>query len=77
MTHQNLKETIEKAFPAALVSVEDVTGGGNHFQVHIQDNLLAEKSRMESQREVMTLFSKEFASGELHALALKITAKST
>jgi len=69
-----LKQRIEAAIPGARVSVEDWTGGGDHFRATVVSSTFAGKSRIEQHREVYAVFDGEIG-GAIHALSLTTRAE--
>lgn len=72
MTAEEIQERIKNAYPDSQVGVEDLTGSSNHWELQLHIPALVSASRQERHREIMSLFSKEIQSGEIHALSLKI-----
>ena len=69
-TAAELKERIESALPGARASVEDLTGGGDHFRAEVVSDRFAGLSRIEQHRLVYDVFGAEIG-GPIHALSLK------
>ena len=67
---QELKERIEAALPGAEVSVEDLTGGGDHFRAEVVSESFAGLSRLEQHKLVYDVFGQEVG-GPIHALSIK------
>ncbi len=65
-----LKERIESAIPGAVVSVEDLTGGGDHFRAEIVSDRFEGLSRIEQHQLVYGVFGDEVG-GAIHALSIK------
>jgi stress-induced morphogen len=65
-----LKERIEAALPDAVVSVEDLTGGGDHFRAEIVSGRFDGLSRIEQHQMVYGVFGDEVG-GAIHALSIK------
>jgi stress-induced morphogen len=66
----DLKQRIETALPGALVSVEDLTGGGDHFRAEVVSDRFAGLSRIEQHKLVYDVFGAEVG-GPIHALSIK------
>lgn len=67
-----LKQTIESAFPGASVAVEDLTGGGDHFRAEIESDRFDGLSRLEQHRMVYEVFGNDIGGDRpIHALSLK------
>ena len=65
-----LKERIETALPDAVVSVEDLTGGGDHFRAEVVSGRFDGLSRIEQHQLVYRVFGQEVG-GAIHALSIK------
>ena len=65
-----LKERIETAIPGARASVEDLTGGGDHFRAEVVSDRFGGLSRIDQHRLVYGVFGDEIG-GRIHALSLK------
>ena len=69
-TASELKERIESALPGAQASVEDLTGGGDHFRAEVVSDRFAGLSRIDQHKLVYDVFGDEIG-GPIHALSLK------
>jgi stress-induced morphogen len=69
-TADELKTRIEKAIPGAQASVEDLTGGGDHFRAEVVSDQFAGLSRIEQHQLVYGVFGDEVG-GAIHALSIK------
>jgi stress-induced morphogen len=69
-TTEELKERIEHALPGSQVSVEDLTGGGDHFRAEVVSDRFDGLSRIEQHRLVYDVFGNEVG-GPIHALSIK------
>lgn len=69
-TSDELKLRIETAMPGAVVSVEDTTGGGDHFRAEIVSDRFAGLSRIQQHKLVYDVFGAEVG-GPIHALSIK------
>jgi stress-induced morphogen len=72
-TPGEIKQRIEAAIPGAHASVEDFTGGGDHFRATVTAPVFAGRSRIEQHRMVYEIFDGEIG-GPIHALSLKTQA---
>ena len=72
-TADEIKQRIESAIPEARVSVEDWTGGGDHFRATVV-SVFSGKSRIEQHRMVYAVFGEEIG-GPIHALSLTTKAE--
>jgi stress-induced morphogen len=69
-TSDELKQRIEAALPGAVVSVEDLTGSGDHFRAEIVSNGFEGLSRIQQHKLVYDVFGAEVG-GPIHALSIK------
>jgi stress-induced morphogen len=69
-TPQELKERIETALPGATATVEDLTGGGDHFRAEVVSDRFDGLSRIEQHRLIYDVFGDEIG-GPIHALSIK------
>jgi stress-induced morphogen len=67
---QNLKKRIETALPGSEATVEDLTGGGDHFRAEVVSERFGGLSRIEQHKLVYDVFGAEVG-GEIHALSIK------
>jgi stress-induced morphogen len=65
-----LKQRIESALPGADVTVEDLTGGGDHFRAEVVSDRFDGLSRIEQHKLVYDVFGPEVG-GPIHALSIK------
>jgi stress-induced morphogen len=65
-----LKQRIEAALPGAVVSVEDLTGGGDHFRAEVVSDRFDGLSRIDQHRLIYDVFGDEVG-GPIHALSIK------
>lgn len=67
-----LQDLLESAFPDATeLSVEDRTGGGDHFQVTVASPRFAGLSLLEQHRLVNEALSEPLRDGTIHELRIK------
>jgi stress-induced morphogen len=72
-----LEGYLRTAFPeASALSVEDRTGGGDHFQVTIASARFAGLSLIEQHRLVYDALAEPLRDGSIHELRIKTTATS-
>jgi stress-induced morphogen len=69
-TAHELKQRIEAALPGAVVSVEDLTGGGDHFRAEVVSDRFEGLSRIDQHRLIYDVFGDEVG-GPIHALSIK------
>jgi stress-induced morphogen len=69
---QPLQALLESAFPDATeLSVEDRTGGGDHFQVTVASPRFSSLSLLEQHRLVNEALSEPLRDGTIHELRIK------
>ena len=61
---------IKRALPDAQVTVEDLSGGGDHLQVNVVSKSFAGLSLIRQHQMVYEVLKDELASEAIHALAL-------
>ena len=66
----DLKQAIEQGLPGAIVEVQDLTGGGDHFQATVVCDQFAGKSLLE-QHQMVYKALEVVIKGDLHAIGLK------
>jgi stress-induced morphogen len=69
-TPAELQDRIVAALPGAQVSVDDLTGGGDHFRAEIVSDRFEGLSRIEQHKLVYDVFGDEIG-GPIHALSIK------
>jgi stress-induced morphogen len=70
VSKQAIVERIELRLTDAQVSVYDLTGGGDHYQLEVTSPDFAGKSPVARHRMVYAALSDLLSEGSLHALAL-------
>jgi len=68
---RTLTELLQGAFPGDDVSVEDRTGGGDHFQVTVSSARFDGLSLVEQHRLVYDALATPLADGTIHELRIK------
>jgi stress-induced morphogen len=68
---ERLRELLLDAFPGDEVSVEDRTGGGDHFQVTVTSARFDGLSLLEQHRLVYDALAAPLADGTIHELRIK------
>jgi len=72
MSTQPLQVLLEQAFPDATeLSVEDRTGGGDHFQVTVASPRFAGLALIDQHRLVNEALAKPLRDGTIHELRIK------
>ena len=69
-TARELEERIQTALPGAQVTVEDLTGGGDHFRAEVVSDRFEGMSRIEQHKVVYDVFGDDVG-GPIHALSIK------
>lgn len=69
-TPEELKTRIESALPGSTATVEDLTGGGDHFRAEVVSDHFEGLSRIEQHQLVYGIFGAEVG-GAIHALSIK------
>ncbi len=69
---QEIQSRILKAIPGAEVTVQDLTGGGDHFQVIVVASAFQGKNRIEQHQMVHAALGG--LGDEIHALTIKTIA---
>jgi stress-induced morphogen len=68
---EEIKQTLAKAFPVTLVETQDLTGGGDHWQVTVVSPAFEGKGLIEQHRMVNEALKEPMADQRIHALSLK------
>lgn len=71
MSPEEIKSTLEKALPDSMIRVDDLTGGGDHFQVWVISQSFEGKSLVDQHQMVHGALREALGSERIHALALK------
>jgi stress-induced morphogen len=66
-----IKDTLSKGLPVSLVETQDLTGGGDHWQVIIVSVAFDGKGLLEQHRMVNEVLKEPLADQRIHALSLK------
>jgi acid stress-induced BolA-like protein IbaG/YrbA len=72
ITPEEIKQTLAKAFPVTLVETQDLTGGGDHWQVIIVSPAFEGKGLLAQQRMVNEALKQEMETQRIHALTMKL-----
>jgi stress-induced morphogen len=77
MNEERLRPLLEQAFPdAAELSVNDRTGGGDHFQVMVASSRFEGLPLIEQHRLVNEALAAPLADGTIHELRIKTKGTS-
>ena len=68
---QHVEEMILAQMPDAQVQVEDLSGGGDHYQVSVVSSQFAGKGLVKQHQLVYGALKQAMSSEAIHALALK------
>ena len=71
MSPLQIEQRLKESFPQGQVSVTDLTGTENHYEVFVRSNLFKGLSRIEQHQKVMAAFAAELKTGDVPALAIK------
>lgn len=75
MTETEIKKKLKQFYPHDDVSIKDLTGTQNHYEVQIISDQFSKLSHVERHRSVMKIFEKELKEKSIHALSLKLRTK--
>ena len=70
MQAHEIEELIIKAFPNAVVRIEDMAGDGDHYSCFVESKLFAGKTRVQQHQMVYQALDGRMGD-KLHALALQ------
>jgi stress-induced morphogen len=73
---EELRTRIEEALPGAEVSVEDTTGGGDHFRAEVVSDRFEGLTRIQQHKLIYDVFGDEVG-GAIHALSIKTQTPAT
>ena len=62
---------IRRILPDAQVSVEDMSGGGDHLNVNVESSSFNGLTKVQQHQLIYKALKEELASEAIHALALK------
>ena len=71
ITPEEIKQNLNQALPVSLIETQDLTGGGDHWQVIIVSSAFEGKGLLEQHRLVNEALKAELGDQRIHALALK------
>jgi len=71
MHPNDVRALIETAFPNALIEVQDLTGGGDHFQATVVSERFEGLTMIKQHKLVYQAVQEYIDDGRIHALALK------
>ena len=68
---QQVETMIKAQMPDAQLQVQDLTGGGDHYQVTVVSSQFADKGMVQQHQLVYGALQQAISSEAIHALALK------
>jgi stress-induced morphogen len=71
ITPEEIKQTLAEALPGSTIETQDLTGGGDHWQVIIVSPEFEGKGLLEQHRMVNEALKGAMDDQRIHALALK------
>ncbi|MGH7774927.1 MAG: BolA family protein [Candidatus Binatia bacterium] len=71
ISQDEIKSTLEKALPGSTIQIQDLTGGGDHYQVVIVSSFFEGKGLLDQHQMVYGALREALGSERIHALALK------
>ena len=71
ITPDEIKATLAKALPVSLIETQDLTGGGDHWQVIVVSPAFEGKGLIEQHRLVNDALKEPMGDQRIHALSLK------
>ena len=74
---QQVEEMIKASLPDARVQVQDLTGGGDHYQVTVASSQFEGKGLVQQHQLVYRALQQAMSSEAIHALALKTYTHQT
>ena len=66
-----IRSTLEKTLPGSTVNIQDLTGGGDHYQLLVISSSFEGKGLVEQHQIVYGALKEDLGSERIHALALK------
>ena len=71
ITPEEIKQTLSQALPVEVIETQDLTGGGDHWQVIIVSAAFEGKGLIEQHRMCNDALKESLADQRIHALSLK------
>ena len=71
ITSEEIKASLAKALPVSLIETQDLTGGGDHWQLIVVSPAFEGKGLVDQHRMVNDALKAEIGDQRIHALALK------
>ena len=70
ITTDEIKKMIEAVIPGAQVRVSDMTGTGDHFEIHVASSAFKDRTLLEQHKMVFDALEREM-DNRIHAAQLK------
>ena len=77
VTQEHIAAIIREHICDAQVQVQDLTGGGDHYQVTVVSSLFAGKPLVKQHQMIYQALNEEMSSEAIHALAIKTYTPET
>jgi stress-induced morphogen len=74
---QQIEEMIKAELPDAQIQVQDLTGGGDHYQLTVVSSQFAGKGLVQQHQLIYRALGQAMSSEAIHALALKTYTPET
>ena len=71
MNPVEIESTLQQALTGCTVNIQDLTGGGDHFQLLVISSAFEDKSLVEQHQMVYAALKEAMGTERIHALALK------
>ena len=71
ITPEEIKQTLAKSLPVSLIETQDLTGGGDHWQLIVVSPAFEGKGLLEQHRLVNEALKEPMNDQRIHALSLK------
>lgn len=71
VTPEQVKEMISSEIPDAQIQVQDLTGGGDHYQITVVSSEFEGKGLVKQHQMVYKALQQAMSTEAIHALALK------
>jgi acid stress-induced BolA-like protein IbaG/YrbA len=72
ITPEEIKDTVSKAFPVSIIQTQDLTGGGDHWQLIIVSPAFEGRGLLEQQRMVHDALREAMRTERIHALTMRL-----
>jgi stress-induced morphogen len=75
MKPEEMRTRLQATYHDGLVDVVDLTGTEDHYEVYIESEKFRGLTRIAQHQQVMSVFSAELKTGEVHALSIRTKIK--